>query len=139
MNQARNWDTCMQPMTKVSVAGSLKEKGGRDKGPCFFLDFPYIHFTYTYTYRKLVFDTHAWIGMQLQRMGRGTHIYHTLLLLLPSTNLKLNAAMVVEKHQLMQITSQTHLVWELKLNHVYVPSTSNYHKHILTTHCAKQV
>ena len=31
------------------------------KDPCFILYFPYIYFTYTY--RKLVFDTHAWIGM----------------------------------------------------------------------------
>jgi len=59
-NQARNWDTCMQPMTKVSVAGVSKRREGgtksRDEEPCFTLYFPYIHFTYTN--KKLDFDTH---------------------------------------------------------------------------------
>ena len=58
----------LQPMTKISVACRESQREGReggtksqDEGPCFILYFPYIHFTYTY--RKLVFDTHAWIGV----------------------------------------------------------------------------
>ena len=64
-NQARNWTLACSQWQMYQLQGVSKRRGGgtksRDEGPCFILYFPCIHFTYTY--RKLVFDTHAWIGM----------------------------------------------------------------------------